>query len=329
MILGAKAVVGLALQNSFGTAPSANSYMNLPVLSESLDPAIPSLYPSDMTGVLEESHETEQGASTIGGDLVINVAPIQIGQLLAAALNAPVTAIAGSCYQHTFTPRSGDFDIFAAQRPCALIKGWAGPTTFSAEVFYDMALSALELSCAAGELMKCKAAFIGGERTAIAIPTPSFPAGRRLTWDVASLQVGSGTGLAAHPNWESLTLTLDNGIEAKHVMDGSQWPGRIERSGWRKISLNGTFIFDSQLEYDAFTAQSQRAFIAFFTGKEVIMTNTRPTLRIDIPALRYKEFKRPTGGPGRIKAQFSADADYHVGSAGALKITLANTYAAY
>lgn len=327
MYNGMKAEFGIAMQNSFGTAPDVGSVMYLPILGESLDIELPPLYPDDFDGVLEQAKNVEQGPMTIGGDLSINVGPITLGQVLKAAINDPTSTLTGSCYSHVFIPRSGDFDIYAAQRPCATVKTWDGVN--SAEMFYDLNVSQLELSCAQGELLKAKAVFVGGKRTYIAPVTPSYPAGRRVPWDVASIQVGSSTGMAAHPNWRNLTITLDNAIEAKHLLNGSQSPARIERTGFRTIKVAGTMLFDNLLDYDVFIAQTERAFIATFHGKETVMTNTRNILQVNIPALRYTEFKRPTAGPGRIEVNFAADAVYHAGSGHAFKFTLANTYVAY
>lgn len=327
MYNGLKAIVGLAAQNSYGTAPNVSSAMYVPILSESIDANIPQLYPNDFTGVLEEAHEVEQGASSIGGDITANFGPITAGHFLKAAIGDPTTSVAGSSYQHVFVPRSGDFDIYSAQRPYAIVKTWAGVN--SAEMFYDMALNTLELSIAQGELLKIKGGFVGGKQSYIAPPTVTYPAGRRIPWDVASIQVGSGTGMAAHPEFRSLTLTIDNAVEAQHTLAGQQYPARNSRTGFRKLSISGTLLFDSLLEYDAFINQSERAFIATFVSKDTIMTNTRNILRLDIPSLRYKEAKKPTGGPGRIELQVSGDAVYSSGSGHAFKATLSNTWAAY
>lgn len=328
MHLGLKAVIGLAAQNSYGTAANVSSYMYIPILGETLDPALPPLYPNDFTGVLEEGHEVEQGASNIGGDLTVNFGPISAGHLLKAALGDPTSAIAGSSYQHTFLPRSGDFDVLSAQRPYSIFKGWSGVNT--AEIYSDMNLNTLEFAIAAGELLKLKAGWVGGKRAdAAPVNAPSYPAGRRIPWDVASIQVGSGTGMAAHPEFKSLAIALDNAVEAQHTLGGSQWPTRNTRTGFRKITVSGTLLFDNRLEYDEFIAQTERPFIATFVSKDTIMTNTRNILRLDIPSLRYKEFKKPTGGPGRIELQVTADAVYNSGSGHAFKATLSNTWAAY
>lgn len=328
MFNGMKATVGLAFQNSYGTAPSVSSVMFLPILGETIDPVVPPLYPNDFTHVLEEAHEVEMGAESIAGDITLNAGPITLGALLKAALGDPTSAIAGSSYQHTFVPRSGDFDIYTANRPLAVFKGWAGVN--SSELFYDMNLNTLELSVAQGELLKVKAGFVGGKQSYVAPqPAPTFPAGRRLPWDVASIQVGSGSGIAAHPEFRSFALQIDNGIEPMHTLAGQTEPARNARNGFRKISISGTMLFDNLLEYDAFLAHTERVFIATFVSKDTIMTNTRNTLRIDIPSLRYKELKKPTAGPGRIEVQVSGDAVYNAGSGHALRVILANTYAAY
>lgn len=327
MYNGLKAIVGLAAQNSYGTAPAVGSYMFLPILSESIDLTIPPLYPNDFTGILEEAKEVEQGAGSIGGDITLNAGPITLGQILKAAIGDPATAISGSSYQHTFVPRSGDYQLESAQRPFAIFKSWSG--VGSAEVYSDMALNTLELSVAQGELLKVKAGFIGGKQGYAAPQVPSYPAGRRIPWDVASIQVGSSTGMAAHPEFKSLTVTVDNALEAMHTLSGLQYPSRIARTGFRKLSISGTLLFESLLECDAFLNQSERIFIATFVSKDTIMTNTRNILRIDVPSLRYKELKKPTGGPGRIELQVSADAVYNAGSGHAFKATLSNTYAAY
>lgn len=328
MFNGMKATVGLAHQNSFGTIAAANSVMFLPILSENIDQTIPPLYPNDFTGVMEEAHEVEEGANMVGGDISLNAGPITLGHLLKAMLGDETVSIQGSSYQHVFVPRSGDFDIYTAQRPVSIFKSWAGVN--SAEIYYDMAMNTMELSVTAGELLKVKCGFVGGKQSyAAPQAAPTYPAGRRLPWDVTSIQVGSGTGVAAHPEFKAFALTMDNGIAAEHTLAGSTDPARIARTGFRKFSISGTMLFDSLLEYDTFIQQQERLAIITFVSKDTIMTNTRNTLRIDIPSLRYKEVKKPTGGPGRVEVQVAGDCVYNAGSGNALKVTLTNTYAAY
>jgi len=315
--------VGIALQNSWGTA-NVSSLHWVPYLSEGIGLNIPPLISQANRGVFDEG-DHYAGARSIDGDLSVEAQPIMIGALLAAFFGRPTSTKASSAdvYDHVFLPPTSDFDTtYCAKQPVTILKNFE---VGSAEQFSDLNASTLELSVNNGEFLQATVGFVGGHFQQIAPVTPSFPVGKRWTWDQTSVSVGG----AATCDVSQLSLSLDESIEAQHTLCGSSYPSRIKRTGFRMTNISGTLKFDSQDEFQQFLSQSERELDVTLTGTTAISSGYTNVLRLQVPLLRHTEFKPAAGGPGEIEVSFSSKGVYSVDSGTAVRITLTNTQTAY
>lgn len=317
---GMRSYVGIAFQNSFGN-PNITSLHFIPFLNENVVADNAPFVSENMRGIFDEGDDYE-GLNTIAGDLEVEAQPISLGAMLQAVLGSPSTVNSGGIYTHTFKPRTDDFDQYAANIPLTYYK-WLDAG--SALVYYDLVGTGLELGIANGELLKCKLSLIGGVATIGSNIAASYPTGRRWPWDVTSAQIGG----AAVADFKNLTVAIAENIEAEHTLNGVKTPSHLKRSGFRTVSINGTMKFKNHSEYDAWKNQTERSFVAYFKGATEIQSGYYDALKIEAPALRWREVKPAIGGPGPIEVDVSGMAKYLATSATAIEITLVNTQAAY
>lgn len=317
---GQKSAIGISFQNSWDTLNTDSMHW----ISHNTDGValeIEQLVSEANRGIFDEG-EVYEGPKQITGDLECDIKPLTLGAFLTAALDVASTTAVDSVYQHIFEPAKSDFDEVSAQKPFTYQQDL---DTGSAQLFYNCVGSALELSISNGELLMAKLSVIGAGFSQQAPLTPSYPTGKKWTWDQTSVSIG-GSGTA---KLSELTVTVDNAVEAGHTLSGSKFPSRIKRSGFRMTSISGTIKFQDQDEYQAFLNQSERELDVTLTGPTEIASGYYDTLRIQTPLLRHGEFKPNAGGPGEIEVGFTAKGVYSTESATAIKMTLTNTQAAY
>lgn len=318
---GMQTDIGISFQNSYGTR-LVNSIYWMPFLSEDFTIAKELLMSEAMRGVFDEGAHYE-GPNSIDGTLEFEPQAIPLGVVLKAMMGNPTTVTSGSVRTHTFNPRTADFDVFAANIPCTIVKHLddAG----SAHHFYDMVASKLSLSIANGELMKGSVSFMGGKYQQVAAVAASYPAGRHFAFDVASVTIAT----SVQGELMDLSVEMDESLENKHTVGNVKTPTRTVRSGFRTVQIAGTLLFDNQNEYQKFLDQSERELVVHLQGTTQIQSGYNESITIRTPLFRYAEFKPVAAGPGKIEASFSAKGVYSTTSATALQITLVNTQAAY
>jgi hypothetical protein len=300
----------------------ANSIYWIPYLSEGFAVGKEPLISENMTGVFDEGAHFE-GLNSNEGALEVEAHPISLGALFKAMFGAPTTVTSGGYYTHTFKPSTADFDDYSAKIPVTVTKALGD--TGSAHRFYDMNASKLSLSVANGELLKASVEFMGGKYAQIVAPAASYPAGKGLTWDVASVSLAG----SANADISELNLELDDSLENKYTLNAARTPSRTKRSGRRTMSVGGTLIFDTQAEYQQFLSQSERNLTVHMKGLANVQSGYDEGLTLIVPLFRYVEFKPVAGGPEKIEVGFSGKGVYSTTSATALHVTLANTQAAY
>lgn len=321
MSYGMKTNVGLCFQNSFGTLLT-NSVYWIPYLSEEFAVTKEALVSENMTGIFDEG-PTYEGMNAVSAKLEMEAHPITMGVFLKAMFGPAAVVTSAAYYSHTFKPRTADFDIYAANNPCTIVKdlGEGG----SAHLFSDVVASKLSLSVANGELFKLSVEMMGGKYSQVVAPSATYPTGKNWTWDVASVSL-AGT---ANGDLSELNLEIDDSLENKYTLNNTKTPSRTKRSGKRTMSVGGTLIFDNQTEYQQFLAQSERNLTVNLKGTTVVQSGYYDNLQIIVPLFRYTEFKPVAGGAGKLEVGFSGKGVYSVSSANMLQITLSNTQASY
>ena len=321
MSYGQKSHVAIAIQSSYGTA-NTSSLHHIQHIDESVGLNIPPLIDESARGVFDEG-DGYGGARTVDGDLSINAKAIPLGVLLRGLMGAASTSAVGSLTAHLFKPRTADFDDYSAGDPLTYLKDMdAGG---SATLFYDLNIGAIEFGASNGEFITAKASFVGGKHQWIADVSPSFPSGKRLTWDNSSLQIDG----SAVDNFRDLTMTFNESLEGMHTLDNSVFPSRVKRTANRTIEIGGTIVFDNQDEYEKFIDQTEAPFKVCFAGAIDVGSGGTEKIEFDFPLLRYTDFKPVAAGAGKTEVSFTGMAKYSATSATAAAVTLTNTQTAY
>lgn len=314
---GNNGTLSMNIQNSFGTSNVDSPYF-LPLNGESIALKKPPLMSGEMKGIFEEGASYE-GPNVIEGDVEIDMDIVSIGAMCTAVMGPPSTVTSDSLKIHTFEPRTSDFDENIAGTPITIEKYLDDGG--SAQVYYDLAGSMLELSVANGEFYKAKMGMMGGKYVRNEKTTPSYPSDNKYTWDQSSFSVGS----AAISDIMDLTITLDENLTNKHTLNNSKFPAYTKRAGFRTIRASGTFVFNNQTEYNEFLNQTERSMkISFATSTEV-QSGYFESVALELPAFRYETFEPLLTGPGQIEVGFNAHGKYLVTSGTGMRVTLTTT----
>lgn len=318
---GNNGTLALNFQNSFGTSLTTSPYF-LPLNGESLAFKKEPLISAEMRGNFDEG-ATYEGKNSVEGDIEIDLDIVSLGVMCKAVMGDPTTVTSGSLKTHTFKPRTSDFDALAAGNPCTVEKYLDDGG--SAQIFYDVIGSMLELSVANGEFVKAKAGFKGGKFTQSAKTTASFPSDLKYTWDQSSFSIGG----AAISDISDLTVTLDENLDNRWTLNGSKYPAYTKRAGFRTVRASGTFIFNTSSEYNQFLAQTERNLTLTFKSSAEVQSGFNESFSIQLPAFRYASFEPTLTGPGQIEVGYSAHGKFLTTSATALAVTLVTTQAAW
>jgi hypothetical protein len=95
------------------------------------------------------------------------------------------------------------------------------------------------------------------------------------------------------------------------------------------VRVNGSVRFSDQTEYDKFLAQTTQELKLTMTGTVPIQSGYYDVLGFDIPAFKYLAYPVEFADASELEVSFEGKADYHVGSATSIAVTLVNTKAAF
>lgn len=315
MPYGQNADFGISFQNSWDSVGSVNSARFLPILNESVGKNIPELVSESMRSIFEEG-DSYEGPHANDGDFEVECQPANLAVMLKAAFGSLSTVTSGSLKTHTFTPSTSDWDDTSALKPFTIYKYLE---TGSAMQFYNMNASGLEIMISNGELLKAKLSVVGGGFQQISNTSATYPSGRKIwTWDSTSLSI-AGT---ANADIENMTLKLNNAVEAVHTLNASKLPSGTKVTGFRTLEIEGTIKFIDQDEYQSFLNSDERQLKVHCQGTSAVQSGYYESITIDVPKMRYSEFKPQATGPGEITVGFTAKGKYSVESANLLKITM-------
>jgi hypothetical protein len=319
MAYGRSGHLAIHFQNSFGTSNTSSAHF-IPLISETVQEKIGQLIEDNLYGRLAESPYHE-GLHEVSGEIRTEAHPIYLGAFLKAALGGVTTTAQGSAFLHEFLPKAADWDEFAAVPPLTLeIHRDAG----SAFLYYDVLASELSLEIAHGQLLSAGLAVVGGRFSRKASAVPSFHAGRPWTWDVVSASYDGG----AIADLRQLTLRFNNQLAAFHTLGGGKAPRRVKRDGAQQVGVEGALLLQDQALFQRYLDQSERRLLLTFAG-ETIANSYAALLTLDVPRLRFGEFKPALSGPGQLEVAFAGNGVYDTSSGYALRVTLTNTKAVY
>lgn len=320
MPYGQDASIGIAMQNSFGTQANVGSIHQIPLLNEDVGLAQEELISQNLNGRFDEG-DAYSGQRQFGGQLEAEAQPKALGALLTAVVNDPTTTASGvGLGTHVFNPRASDWGANIPNRPISYYKHLKDSA--SAQLFYDLAGARFELQQSAGGFLLARVNFVGGKRASVGSQGLTLDSSPRWPWNTGSLSLGG----SAVDDFTDITITHDEGLEARFTLDGTLVANRIKRSASRTIRVGGTLIFETQDELDNFVNETTQAMIITFRGTTAIQSGYFDTLTIDMPAFKWLDYKPVVRGPGEIEVTFTGKADYHAGSGQSIQYTLINTW---
>lgn len=329
--------------NSAGTlsnSPTGGCQEFLPFISEGFAITKDDVPDPSITGIWDQD-AVFNGIQRVEGNVSILAHPILTGYFLRAAFDtnstyfvtsigngilgvtAPVSA---GIRAHHFITRNNQFCTGSgSDLPTLSFEIFRGPQgQGSAFAYYNCAANNLEMTFEAGQPGRVSADFIGRDHGRVARrATLTYGRPEVYIWCSGSVQIG-GTW---SPILESATWRVENALQGIARLDGRcRGYDLIKRTDFRRIFVSGTLGFANDLEYEAFIAGSETTYRMTFKGdNDLNGTNTKNTLLLDAPRVRYNAYPVAVGGPGRVVVNFTAQCLYDNTSNYALQIFLVNT----
>lgn len=307
MSYGAQLKMGLARQTAGGTAVTlATSFHGFPLLSEDVGLEKGELISQNLIGKFEQG-AVYSGVAKVAGTIAFELTPRNMLAALASCVNwSPVGVNSGSVATHTFLPNTQDFDGTYVKNPWTVYKQFTDST--SAEQYYDCQMGQLELQVGQGQFLKGRLTVNAGVRAASGVGSANIvpltsDVGQLFPWNVASLSYGG----AAMGQASDLTITLNENLDALFTVNGTTAPFKYTRTGFREVTVRGTFYMNDRSILNNFaTDTQQRMILTLINTKTAIQSGYYNTLQIDVPQLKITQFKPGASGPGEISVSFQA-----------------------
>lgn len=329
MSYGAQVKFGIARQASGGTAvTAATSYHGFAFVSEDVGLEKEELISQNLIGKFEQG-AVYDGINRVLGTIEFEATPRNLLASLAACVNwSPASVTSGSLRTHTWLPNTTDYDSTYVKAPWSVYKQFTDAT--SAEQFYDAQFGQLEFTVGQGQFLRGRLTQNGGARSANGVGSMDVVAnasdvGVLFPWNVCSVSLG-GTALGGD---SEITVTLNENIDALYTNNASLAPYKYTRTGFREVSVSGTFYMTDRSMLNDFAAGTQRRLV-------VSLTNTRSAIQsgyfnffeIDVPQLKITQFKPSAQGPGEVAVQFTGRGVVDPTSSYALQFRTITTYSA-
>ena len=312
--------IGMSIQSAFGTPTSSPFY--IPFVSENLTENLNYLQIENLRTVYDAPNSVK-GINNVTGDIVFEPHPIYTGFFLESCIGTSTSTLTTSLYVHEFLPRQTDFAADCALTPYTITMY---KNVGSSYMIADAQIHTMAFEIVAGAIVRCTASVHGRELTKVVKATPTYIEADPYTWNQTSLQVAG----SANGEFESATITIENPMVGVPTLNGELTEGKLLRDGFRNITVTGDQSFDTQAQEAKFRDGTLQSFKFTLTGDTVVgHTGQYNQLTFDMPDVKYTTFASPIAGAGRITAAYEGKALYDTTSSYALRVTLANTYAAY
>lgn len=329
MSYGAQIKYGLARQASAGTAVTdPTSFHGFAFTSEGVGYEAEELISQNLTGRFSQG-AAYSGPRNVAGTIEFEVTPRNLGAALASAVNhSPTSVTSASIRTLTFLPTTVDFSSFLVKSPWTVYKQFTDAT--SAEHFYDCQFGQIAFQFGAGAFLRGTLTCAGGTRTATGIGSadilpPASDVGRLFPWNVSSVSYG-GSGVS---NFSEITVTINESIEPLNALNASLSPFKFTRSGFREVTVNGTFFMTDRTMLNNFVNETQaRLLITAINTQAAIQSGYFNTFTIDVPQLKITEFKPSATGPGEVAVTVTGRGVIDPTSAYDVQMTMVTTWQA-
>lgn len=319
--IGRQSAVG-----SGGAVTAAGSLHHIPLVSEDIGLEKAEVVSQNLTGRFEQG-AVYDGVSRIAGTIEFEPEPWSVGVMLDAAVNRVAGVSSGSMRNFIVLPRTVDYSSLFCNEPYTIYAQFSDSS--SAEHYFDCQFNGIDFTFAQGQLLRARAQVVGGRRVATGIGSLGITLHTtdnlmNWLWDVTSVSLGG----VAVSNMSEVTVSLNENIEAMYALDGTLLPYKYARSGFREITVNGTFYFNNRDILNNFVAGTQqRLVVTARNTRYEIQSGYYATLEVDVPKLKITQFKPGVSGPGEIAVQFTGRGITDPTSNYAVRYFLLNTYA--
>jgi hypothetical protein len=273
-----------------------------------------------------EQGATYSGASKVNGTIEFEATPRNLLTALGLAVShVPATVNSGSIRSWTFLPNTVDYDSSYIKAPWSMYSQFSDSN--SADLFYDMQFGQLDFVISQGQFTRGRLQCVGGNRVATGVGSANIvpdasDAGRLFPWNVASISYSG----AALQTMSDVTVSLNENIDALYTINASLAPFKYTRTGFREVTVNGTFYMTDRSILNNFTGEVQaRLLITLVSTIAAVQSGYYNTLTIDVPQLKITQFKPAVSGPGEVSVPFTGRGVIDPSSSYALQLTLINT----
>jgi Phage tail tube protein len=314
---GGRAITGIAKEATWGVGVAPTKLIPG---TTSFEPKIDRIRTDVPDGTRFEL-QSDPGRKTVDGG--INGTPAHpgfLGDLLRAAFGAPVSVGAAAPVVHTFTPLSAPFQVGTPLLP-------------------NVALPPYSVQSQRGGK---NSRYIGGQCKMIKF---NCPADKRVTVDTdwlfkdniealgASAPVSESSvpfrfkfvahkrNAVAYNFIESLTISIDNGLEPEIAQDGTDVIQSVYIGGM-KVRVDFGLVFRSTNIFDDFLINTNSAWVFKWSN------GANQDLQFDVPNLSIDSYTDPVSSTGLLKATAKASAEFD-GVLPPIKATLINTVLTY
>lgn len=327
MTYGAQVKFGVARQSAGGTAATQpTSFHGLAFVSHDVGLEKDELISANLIGKFEQG-AVYDGVSRVQGTIEFEVTPRNLHAALAMGVNwSPASTSSASLRTLEFLPNTADYDSTYVKAPWTIYSQFTDSN--SAEQFYDCQAGQFELQVTNGQFLKGRLTVNGGKRTATGVGSANIGAdaadvGVLFPWNVCSISVGG----AAVGELSDITVTLNENVNALYTNNASLDPYKFTRESFREVTVAGTLYLTNRTLFNNFTAGTQaRLLVTLMNTRTAIQSGYFNTLTIDVPQMKFTQFKLPVGGPGEVSVPFSARGVIDPSSNYSLRFTTITTW---
>jgi hypothetical protein len=273
-----------------------------------------------------EQGASYSGVSKVNGTIEFEATPRNLLTALGLVVtHAPAAANSGSIRNWTFLPNTVDFSSTLIKSPWTMYSQFSDSN--SADLFYDAQPSQLDFVISQGQFTHGRIQIVGGVRLSTGVGSANIvpdasDAGRLFPWNVVSISYGGSALQTA----SEVTVSLNENIDGLYTTNGTLTPFKYTRTGFREVTVNGTFYMIDRSMLNNFAGETQaRLLITLTSTIAAVQSGYYNTLTIDVPQLKVTAFKPGVSGPGEVSVQFTGRGVIDPSSSYALQFTLINT----
>lgn len=329
MTYGAQVKFGVARQTAGATPVTIpTSFHGMAFVSHDVGLEKDELISANLIGRFEQG-AVYPGTSRVNGTIEFEVTPRNVHAALAMGVNwSPASVTSASIRTLTFLPNTQDYDATYVKAPWTIYSQFTDSN--SAEQFYDCQAGQLELQVTNGQFLKGRLTINGGKRTATGVGSAAISpdvadVGVLYPWNVCSISVGG----SAVGEMSDITVTLNENIDALYTNNASLDPYKFTRTGFREVTVAGTLFVVNRTLFNNFAADTQaRLLITLMNTRTAVQSGYFNTLTIDVPQMKFTQFKMPVSGPGEVSVPFQARGVIDPSSNYAVQFTTITTWQA-